>query len=97
MEYNLTYCFGTEEKEIAVSVSYSAYYDGIGHYECWGRKGFDKGNLCVDLNEITYSKEGLSQEEIAVIEAAIDNQSNEIQDACLKDRESILESYSERE
>jgi hypothetical protein len=99
MEYNLTYYLGIEEeeKEITISVDYSVYYDGIGPYEYWGSKGYDKGNLCADINEITYDKEGLSEEEIAVIEAAIDKQSNEIQNACLRDRESIRESYLERE
>lgn len=85
MEYLLIYLFNEEEKEIEVFVDYSSGYDGIGHYEYWGSKEYDKGNLCIDLNEMTYNREGLSHEEVTAIEAAILNEESEIIDACLQD------------
>lgn len=56
------------EKEIEVTVDISVYFDGIGPYEYWGQKGYDKGDICIDINSTTYSKEGLTKEEIQQIE-----------------------------
>ena len=69
MEITISY-FDKEdnEKEITVTVDVSAYFDGIGPYEYWGSKGYDKGQLCIDINDISYNKEGLPQDEINEIE-----------------------------
>jgi len=56
------------EKEIEVTVDISVYFDGIGPYEYWGQKGYDKGDICVDINEIAYDKSGLTKKEIKQIE-----------------------------
>lgn len=85
MEYLLIYLFNEEEKEIEVFVDYSSGYDGIGHYEYWGSKEYDKGNLCVDINKITYDKIGLTEQEICAIEAAIEENKAEIEDCCFRD------------
>ena len=105
MEFILLYEIEEEEKEIEVFVSYSSGYDGIGHYEYWGSKEYDKGNLCISLDEITYNREGLSHEEVTAIEAAILNKESEIINACIQDmadkkdaaEESKYESYRDRE
>ena len=69
MEITISY-FDKEdnEKEITVTVDVSAYFDGIGPYEYWGCRGYDKGQLCVDINDVSYDKEGLPQDEIDEIE-----------------------------
>ena len=56
------------EKEIEITVDTSVYFDGIGPYEYWGSKGYDKGDLFLDVNEIIYDKKGLAEEEIKQIE-----------------------------
>lgn len=56
------------EKEIEVTVDISVYFDGIGPYEYWGQKGYDKGDICIDINSTTYNKERLTKEEIQQIE-----------------------------
>ena len=72
------------EKEIEVSVDISIYFDGIGAYEYWGQKGYDKGNLCSDINEIIYDKSGLTEDEINQIEKEIASQNFQ---------EKVLEKY----
>lgn len=56
------------EKEIEVKVDIYAYFDGIGPYEYWGNKGYDEGELCIEINNVTYDKQGLPQDEIEAIE-----------------------------
>lgn len=85
MEFILLYEIAEEEKEIEIFVDYSSGYDGIGHYEYWGSKEYDKGNLCIDIDKITYDKTGLTEQEICAIEAAISDKESEIIDACLQD------------
>ena len=62
------------EKEIKVKVDISVYFDGIGPYEYCGQKGYDKGNLCSDINEVIYDKTGLTEEEINQIQEEIASQ-----------------------
>jgi uncharacterized protein YfcZ (UPF0381/DUF406 family) len=62
------------EKEIKAKIDISAYFNGIGHYEYWGRTGYDKGDLCVDVNTIVYDKKDLTAEEIQQIEDYFESQ-----------------------
>ena len=72
MEITITYFDKDEnEKEIQVAVEASAEYDGIGPYEYWGSKEFDKGQLCVDIDETSYDKTGLTENEVNQIEKEI--------------------------
>ena len=69
MEITVNYFDREEnEKEIKAKVDISAYFNGIGHYEYWGSTGYDKGDLCVDVNTIFYDKKDLTKEEIKQIE-----------------------------
>jgi hypothetical protein len=98
MQYELTYeNRQEEEKTITIDIDYSTYYDGIGPYEYWGSKEYDKGYLCAEVNRITYDKTNLTKEEIEDIDLAIDKQASEIEEACLKDKEDSKEYYLERE
>jgi len=72
MEITTTYFDKDEnEKEIQVAVEVSAGYDGIGPYEYWGSKEFDKGQLCVDIDKTSYDKTGLTENEVNQIEKEI--------------------------
>jgi hypothetical protein len=62
------------EKTIKAKVDISAYFDGIGPYEYWGSKGYDKGDICIDVNEIIYDKKDLTAEEINQIEEYFESQ-----------------------
>lgn len=75
MEITISYLDKDEnEKEISLDVSASLFYDGIGPYEFWGQKGFDKGELCLDIEEVSYDKTGLTQAEIDQIEEYIESE-----------------------
>jgi hypothetical protein len=75
MEITVNYFDKEEnEKEIKVKVDISVYFDGIGSYEYWGQKGYDKGNLCSDINEVVYDKTGLTEDEINQIQEEIASQ-----------------------
>jgi hypothetical protein len=69
MEISVNY-FDREENEktIKAKIDISAYFNGIGPYEYWGSKEYDKGDLFLDVNEIIYDKKGLTEEEIKQIE-----------------------------
>jgi hypothetical protein len=97
MTYILTYEFEDQKKEIEIEIDYSSYFDGIGHYEYWGSKEYDKGHLCIDLDKIEYNKNGLLSEEISIIEAEILNKESEIINACLEDIKDQKEIAAERE
>lgn len=86
MTFTLQYLNSKEEEcEIELSVSYSIYNDGIGPYEYWGQKCFDKGNPCVEIEEITYDKETLSVEDVSIIESAIESEMENIIQKCFDD------------
>ena len=85
MTYLLTYLLDEEEKEIEIFVDYCSFYDGIGHYEYWGNKEFDQGNLCVEIQEIAYDKTNLTQEQVDAIELALENNKSYIEEACFED------------
>jgi hypothetical protein len=75
MEISVNY-FDREENEktIKAKIDISAYFNGIGPNEYWGSKGYDKGDLCIDVNEIIYDKKGLTEEEIKQIEEYFESQ-----------------------
>jgi hypothetical protein len=85
------------EKEIEVEVEVSAYFDGIGPYEFWGSKGYDKGNLCVDIEETTYDKTGLTEDEIKQIEQEIASEkfASKVYEKYLDDQQSAREAAAE--
>lgn len=85
------------EKEIEVEVEVSAYFDGIGPYEYWGSKGYDKGNLCVDIEAIAYDKTGLTEDEIKQIEeeTASKNFESRVYEKYLDDKQAAKEAAAE--
>jgi hypothetical protein len=62
------------EKSIKAKIDISAYFNGIGPNEYWGSKGYDKGDLFLDVNEIIYDKKDLTAEEIQQIEDYFESQ-----------------------
>ena len=98
MEITISY-FDKEdnEKEITVTVDVYAYFDGIGPYEYWGCRGYDKGQLCVDINDVSYDKEGLPQDEIDEIEKQFKSREfqEKIYEQYLDDQQSAREDAAE--
>jgi len=69
MEITINYFDKDEnEKSIKAKIDISVYFNGIGPYEYWGSKEYDKGDIFLDVNEIIYDKKGLTEEEIKQIE-----------------------------
>lgn len=62
--------------EIEVTLSYYWENDGIGPYEYWGAVGFDKGTDYVVIEDYDYDKEGMTPEEIEIINSMIDKKLN---------------------
>ena len=59
--------------QIPVTVESEWDNDGIGAYEYWGSKGFDKGNDYVEIYDVDWDKTGYTPEEVEIVEAAIDD------------------------
>lgn len=60
--------------EVDVEVDYSVQNNGIGEYEYWGCKGFDRGVDYAEIESVDWDKTGFSEEEIKLIESAIDKE-----------------------
>jgi len=56
-----------ELTEIEVTLSYYWENDGIGPYEYWGAKGFDRGVDYVVIDDYSYDTTGMTPEEITTI------------------------------
>ena len=57
---------------IEVTLSYIWENDGIGPYEYWGSVGFDRGNNYVTIEDYSYDKTGMTDEEIKTIDSMIE-------------------------
>ena len=59
-------------EDVEVEYDYDIYWDGIGSYEYWGFRGYDKGNECCDIDNITLVKnEEYTEEDVKYIEKYI--------------------------
>jgi hypothetical protein len=54
--------------------------DGIGSYEYWGIKGYDKGQDYWMVEEITWDKEKYTEEQNKIIEKYLEDNWDEIHD-----------------
>ncbi len=66
-----------EDIDIEVDCEYEVENNGIGSYEYWGQKCFDKGTDCAVIVGTEWDKTGFSPEEIALIESKIEVDKNE--------------------
>ena len=55
MEYQTEVNGKHGDHEIVIDFEYSVYNDGIGSYEFWGAKGYDKGCNYIEIEEVTYA------------------------------------------
>lgn len=76
-------------KEISVSVSGSVLNDGIGAYEFWGHKFYDKGRSYVDIYSWKYDKSELVKDEIEEAESIISSNLEEWGASINKDYEDV--------
>lgn len=86
-----------EESIVELDIDYSTSYDGIGYYEYGSEKCFDKGQLTLDIDKITYNKTNLSNEDLSIIESEIDKNNEDITNNCLADYKSEMDSAKESE
>lgn len=80
---------------VDLEIQFSTSMDGIGPYEFWGFKGFDKGNLCIDIDDIYFDKTNIPAEHLPLIEAVIEKETNNIQEACIAELKSLQDSKDE--
>lgn len=68
-----------ETRTIELDVQVIGHWDndGIGSYEFWGQKCYDKGTSYFGVDEVTFDKTGFTPEEVKLIELAIENKTNE--------------------
>ena len=61
------------DQEIKVEVDCDIGLNGIGHYECHGAKGFDKGEPECDITNHSWNKTGYSAAQISDVEDLIES------------------------
>ena len=65
-------------EEFLVEYTAEVGNNGIGSYEFWGQRCFDKGQATIE--DVSFNEEGLTQEQIQLAQNRIDNGS--IDEAC---------------
>lgn len=84
--------------DIEVTCDYSIHNNGIGPYEYWGFRGYDRGVDYAAIEDAAWDKSQFTAEEIKLIQAAIDkelvNWEQEIMDR-VADRKSDYRFYSD--
>lgn len=63
---------------VPIEIEYSWQNDGIGAYEFWGQKCYDKGSSYAEVENINWNEEGFTKQEIKEINAEIDRQIDNI-------------------
>lgn len=83
-----------EDIDIDVDCEYEVENDGIGPYEFWGQRCYDRGTDSAVIISWEWDKTGFTPEEIALIEAKIEEEKSEWEgeigvedDYCPPDRE----------
>lgn len=66
-----------EDIDIDVEVEFEVLNNGIGAYEYWGHKCYDKGSDYLEVIGVEWDKTGFSPEEISVIDKAIEDSYDE--------------------
>lgn len=66
-----------EDIDIDVDVEFDILNDGIGPYEFWGQKCFDKGKDYLEVVGVEWDKTGFTEEEVEIIKKEIDKLSKE--------------------
>ena len=58
--------------EVELEVEVHIYFDGIGHYECHGYCGFDKGHEVADVQAINWDESLYTDEQNKLIDKELD-------------------------
>jgi hypothetical protein len=82
--YTIYVQLAKEETELELDICYEITSDGIGSYEFWGFRGFDKGQTECIIESIIYEG-NFSAEDRKLIEVEIDKNLSDIQQYCIKD------------
>lgn len=62
----------TRTVELDVTVDCIWENDGIGNYECWGSKYYDKGRDYLAIEDWKWDQRGFTAEEIGIVEGLIE-------------------------
>lgn len=66
-----------QDIDIDVDVEFEILNNGIGAYEYWGQKCYDKGTDYLKVIGVEWDKTGFTSEEVALIEAKIEEEKGE--------------------
>lgn len=78
MNTSLIFYIEYGDDEIEVKANYDIGLNGIGHYECHGHKGFDKGETEVSINYYTWDKKNKNAQEVAEIEGLLEEHEEDL-------------------
>lgn len=70
--------------EVVLDCSCTTENDGIGSYEYWGSKGYDKGVDYLICENMTWDKSLYTEEQNAIIDQYIDANYEKLSDAVVK-------------
>lgn len=72
-KFTRTYDLPTREEPLTLTftVYWSIENDGIGPYEYWGAKGYDKGQDYAVIDSVEFEDSGLSEQEKLILEDLI--------------------------
>lgn len=65
MKTTITIPFDYKEKELVVTAEVTLGYDGIGSYEFWGQKCYDKGQLRLEEYKVIEARTDVNKGEIS--------------------------------
>lgn len=96
--YQIEYTDGSDNWFLVdLEIDFDTSMDGIGPYEFWGFKGVDKGQLCIDINEINFDKTNIPAAHLPLIEAVIEKEIDNIEEACKRELRSLQDSKDEHD
>ena len=96
--YQIEYTDGSDNWFLVdLEIDFDTSMDGIGPYEFWGFKGVDKGHLCIDINEINFDKTNIPAEHLPLIQAVIEKEIDNIEEACKRELRSLQDSKDEHD
>ena len=84
---NLTVDLPSGEIDIRLKIEYSTGNSGLGHYEYWGQKCFDKGVDYIEFECVTFDKKNLTADEISTIFQAVEDNKLELEQQIARDLE----------
>jgi hypothetical protein len=74
-----TASFEDDEAVVELSLSYDVENDGIGGYEYWGSKEYDRGEDCANVYEISWDKSLYTDEQNTAISEQVEKYTSDFE------------------